>query len=96
MTDLSALLYEKVLVKRAEMRQNSLESKENYGFRLLINKVSLSYFPPPDPSECAISFACSGKQHFIEPSHPCFVITRTDFVDSSVQNVNTSAGARYY
>ena len=61
------LLEKEMLEKGDEMRQNSLERKENYGFGFLLHKVPLSYFPPQHPQKCAISFACIATGITIDP-----------------------------
>ena len=55
-----------------KMRQNSPERKEDYGFGFLLNKVPLSYFPPPNPQECAIPHAIATLHMVLKGVQPRF------------------------
>jgi hypothetical protein len=47
-TTLILVARNEVTEEETEIRQNSLERKENYGLAFSLNKVPLSHFPPSD------------------------------------------------
>ena len=71
-----------------EMRQNSLERKENYGFGFLLSKVPPSHFPPQHPQKCAITHAIATLHMVLEGVHLDF------YPSSSKSGVKSRSHAR--